>query len=139
MRPSIALGSLAILISLTVAGCGTGSRLDIEAAREEVRHFYCASHVTLDYDLIEGPEYAEISKIPRDHLASWAADRSAACGVRVKFTWRTGNWTTHDDWVVWVSSEHKGVGYSPNPLGDNWRQFVQSVASGTSAAGIASR
>jgi hypothetical protein len=48
--------------------------------------------------------------------------------VRVRFTWKDENRTTHDDMVVWVSGDHKAVGWSNNPNGDRWRQFVQSVA-----------
>lgn len=127
MRRSIAFVMLLSVASLLLAGCGK-SQADIEAARQEVQHFYNASHVTLEIFPIEAPEYAVVPKIPRDHLASWAADRAAACGVRVQFVWRTGNSTTQDDWVVWVSSDHKAIGFSSNPGGDNWREFVRSVA-----------
>jgi hypothetical protein len=86
------------------------------------------SNVELDVTLVEDPEYAAIPKIPRDHLAKSAPDRSAACGVRVRFTWTAMNRTTHDDWVVWVSSDHKAVGFSGNADGEKWRQTVRSVA-----------
>jgi hypothetical protein len=127
MRRSIAPVCLLFLGTFLVAGCRS-PKADIEAGREYVRHWYCAFHITLDFFATEAPEYADIPKIPRDHLAIWAADRSAACGVRVQFIWRTGNSTTQDDWIVWVSSEHKAVGWSGNPRGDDWRQFVKSVA-----------
>ena len=122
MRRSVAL------LLLFVVGCGTSSEPDTDAAREHVRSFYSSPAITLDITLNEEPEYATIPKIPRDHLANSVPDRSAACGVRVRFTWRDGNRTTHDDWVVWVTSDHKAVGWSGNPGGDKWRQYVQSVA-----------
>ena len=122
MRRSVAL------LLLFVVGCGTSSEPDTDAAREHVRSFYSSPAITLDITLNEEPEYATIPKIPRDHLANSVPDRSAACGVRVWFTWRDGNRTTHDDWVVWVTSDHKAVGWSGNPGGDKWRQYVQSVA-----------
>ena len=122
MRRSVAL------LLLFVVGCGTSSNPDTDAAREHVRSFYSSPAITLDITLNEEPEYATIPKIPRDHLANSVPDRSAACGVRVRFTWRDGNRTTHDDWVVWVTSDHKAVGWSGNPDGDKWRQYVRSVA-----------
>jgi len=122
MRRSVAL------LLLFVVGCGTSSKPDTDAARENVRRFYSSPAISLDLTLNEEPEYATIPKIPRDHLANSVPDRSAACGVRVRFTWRDGNRTTHDDWVVWVTSDHKAVGWSGNPDGDKWRQYVQSVA-----------
>jgi hypothetical protein len=122
MRRSVAL------FLLFVVGCGTSSKPDTDAAREKVRSFYSSPAISLDITLNEEPEYAAIPKIPRDHLARSVPDRSAACGVRVRFTWRDGNRTTHDDWVVWVTSDHKAVGWSGNPAGDNWRQFVRSFA-----------
>jgi hypothetical protein len=113
---------------LFVVGCGTSSNPDTDAARENVRSFYSSPAIALDITSIEEPEYATIPRIPRDHLAKSVPDRSAACGVRAKFTWRDGNRTTHDDWVVWVTSDHKAVGWSGNPDGDKWRQYVRSVA-----------
>src|SRR5688572_15061556 len=118
MRRSLAL------MFLFLAGCGPAIQADLEAAKERVRKSYSASHITRQFDLVEGPEYADIPRIPRDDLAPSAADRAAACGVRVKFTYRYDNTTVKDDWVVWVSNEHKAVGWSGNPSGDNWRQFV---------------
>lgn len=122
MRRSVAL------LLLFVVGCGTSSMPDTDAAREHVRSFYSSPAITLDITLNEEPEYATIPKIPRDHLANSVPDRSAACGVRVRFTWRDGNRTTHDDWVVWVTSDHKAAGWSSNPDGDKWRRYVRSVA-----------
>src|SRR4051794_9101551 len=100
MRQSIAL---LFLVFVFVLGCGTSSKPDTDAARQFVRKSY-ANADTLVYDLVESPEYATIAKIPRDHIASGFPDRSAACGVRIQFTWRNGGSTTHDDCVVWVSS-----------------------------------
>jgi hypothetical protein len=119
MRRSIAL------VFLFVVGCGTSSEPDTDAAREYVRRAYSNVDIVLD---VEEPEYATIPKIPRDHLAKSVPDRSAACGVRVRFTWRDGNRTTHDDWVVWLTSDHKAVDWTGNPNGDKWRQFVRSLA-----------
>jgi hypothetical protein len=119
-----------VVIFLIAAGCETAPspNPDTVAAWEHVRSFYSAPHIRLYIAVGEEPEYATIPKIPRDHLASSVPDRSAACGVRVRFTWRDENRTTHDDWVVWVTSDHKAVGWSSNPNGDNWRQYVRSVA-----------
>jgi hypothetical protein len=122
MRHSIAL------VFLFVVGCGTASKPDTDAAREFVRSFYSSPAITLDITLDEEPEYATIPKIPRDHLASWAPDKSAACGVRVRFTWRDENRTTHDEMLVWVTREHKAAGWSRNPDGDKWRHYVRSFA-----------
>jgi hypothetical protein len=119
MRRSIAL------VFLFLAGCAASTEPDTDAARAYVRSGYSNVDIVLD---VEEPEYATIPKIPRDHLASSVPDRSAACGVRVRFTWRDGNRTTHDDWVVWVTSDHKAVGWSGNPDRDKWRQYVRSVA-----------
>jgi hypothetical protein len=33
-----------------------------------------------------------------------------------------------DDWVVWVTSNHKAIDWSGNADGDNWRQYVRSFA-----------
>jgi hypothetical protein len=96
MRRSVAL------LLLFMVGCGTSFKPDTDAAREHVRSFYSSPAINLDITLNEEPEYATIPKIPRDHLANSVPDRSAACGVRVRFTWRDGTRTTHDDWVVWV-------------------------------------
>ena len=113
---------------LFVAGCGAGPNPETTAAREFVRSFYSSPAITFDITLVEEPEYAAIPKIPREHLVSSVPDRSAACGVRVRFTWRDEGRTTHDDWVVWVTDDHKAVGWSGNPDGDKWRQYVQSLA-----------
>ena len=104
---------------LLVAGCDTGPNPDTVAARELVRSLYL--NVDTTFVAVEEPEYATIPKIPKKGVA-------AACGVRVKFEWRDGSRTTHDDWVVWVTSDHKAIDWSGNPVGDNWRQWVQSFA-----------
>ncbi|HEV3165997.1 MAG TPA: hypothetical protein VGZ22_18360 [Isosphaeraceae bacterium] len=122
MRRSVAL------FLLVVVGCGSSSKPDTDAAREYVRSFYSNPAIALDITINEEPEYANIPKLPRKFLGKSAPDTSAACGVRVRFTWRDENRTTHDNWVVWVTSDHKAVGWSGNPDGDNWRQAVRSLA-----------
>jgi hypothetical protein len=119
-----------LLVVLFVAGCEAEAVPDPDtaAAREFVQRSYSNPAISLDITGVEAPEYATIRKIPRDHLAKSAPDRSAACGVRVRFTWRDENRSTHDDWVVWVGSDHKAVGFSGNGNGDKWRQYVQSLA-----------
>jgi hypothetical protein len=109
-----------VLVCLVGIGCGTASQPDTDAAREFVRNLYSNVETVLDVD--EEPEYAAIANIPTRRAGS------AACGVRVKFLWRDGNRTTHDDWVVWVTSDHKAIDWSSNAGGDNWRQYVRSVA-----------
>jgi hypothetical protein len=125
MRRSIAFVCFA---SLLVVGCGTSSQPDTDAAREYIQSCYSNPAISLDITLDEEPEYAAIPKIPRDRLVKSAPDRSAACGVRVRFTWRDENRTTHDDWVVWVASDHKAVGWTRNPDRDKWRSYVRSFA-----------
>ena len=49
---------------LFVAGCGTSSNPDTDAARENVRRFYSYPAIALDITSIEEPEYATIPKIP---------------------------------------------------------------------------
>lgn len=115
-----------ILLLLFVAGCGNSAMYDVPAARAYVRGKYSADHITFTFELVEEPEYATIAKIPRDYIAAGYPDRAAACGVRIKFSWKTENRTTHEDWIVWVSSEHKAVGFSRNEHGDKWREFVQT-------------
>src|SRR5579863_10733924 len=107
-----------------VVGCelDTGPNPDVVAAGEFVRKMY--SNVWSNVIPQAYPEYANIPTIPRDHLAKDAADRSAACGVRVLFEWRDQNRFTTDDWIVWVNTEHKAVGFSPNPKKDDWRPWV---------------
>ncbi len=113
--------------ALFLAGCG-GSKAETDAAREYVHKYYSNPGIDFTINQIDEPEYAAIAKIPRDHLASTAADRSAACGVRVKFTWVDGSRTTHDDWIVWLGSDHQPVGFTGNGSGDKWREFVQAAA-----------
>jgi hypothetical protein len=119
---------LVFLAFLFVTGCGRSSKPDTDAARAFVRRYYSSSHISFEFDLVEGPEYATIPRIPRDLIESGYPDKPADGGVRVRFTWREENRTTHDDVIVWLSSDHKAVGWSRNPRGDRWRQFVQSIA-----------
>jgi len=119
MRRSIAF------VFLFVAGCETGQNPDTVAARELVRSLY--SNVDATILVVEEPEYATIPKIRRGSGGT-LSDKSAACGVRVKFEWRYGGRTTHDDWVVWVTSDHKAVDWVGNPDGDKWRPYVRSLA-----------
>jgi hypothetical protein len=108
------------LVCLFGIGCGNASQPDTDAAREFVRTFYSNVETVLDGD--PEPEYAAIPSIPTKRAGS------ASCGVRVKFLWRDGSRTTHDDWVIWVTSDHKAIDWSSNVDGDNWRQYVRSVA-----------
>jgi hypothetical protein len=119
MRRSIAL------VLLFVAGCGSGSSLDTAAAEKFVRSSY--SNVDMVDLKVEGPEYATVSTIPESHRTK-PADKPAACAVRVKFTWRDENRTTHDDWVVWVTGDHQVIDRTGNGDGDNWRQHVRAIA-----------
>jgi hypothetical protein len=113
------------LVFLFVVGCGTATNPDMVAARELVRSLYSSVDPVL---VVDGPEYAAIPKIPKKGAGKSPADRPAACGVRVKFVWQDGGRTTHDDWVVWVTSDHKAIDWSGNADGDNWRQYVRSFA-----------
>src|SRR5213593_1801942 len=115
-----------LLLLPFVVGCGSAAK-DVAAGRAYVKTFYSNPAIDFKVDKVEGPEYAKVDNIPRDHIASGYPDRSAACGVRVWFTWRDGGSTTHDCWIVWVSKDHKGVGFS-NPSGDEWRKYVRSLA-----------
>ncbi len=112
------------LVFLFGIGCGTASNPDTVAAREFVRSLYPSA----DTVLVEEPEYAAIPKIPKKGVGSSPADRPAACGVQVRFRHRDGGRNTSDDWVVWVTSDHKAIAWSGNPDGDNWRQYVRSFA-----------
>jgi hypothetical protein len=112
------------LVCLFLTGCGTASKSDTGAARELVRSFYPAA----DTVNVEEPEYANIPKIPKIGGVGSSTDRSAVCGVRVRFRYRDGGRTTRDDWVVWVTSNHKAIDWSGNADGDNWRQYVRSFA-----------
>jgi SLA1 homology domain 1, SHD1 len=125
---------LIVLMPLLVSflcGCGSAAQ-DVSAAREYVKRSYSNPGIDLKVDKVEGPEYANVEKIPRDHIAQGHPDRSAACAVRVWFTWRDGRSTVHDSWIVWVSKDHKGVGFS-DPSRDEWRNLVKSVAKQSSA------
>jgi hypothetical protein len=122
-----------VLVSLFAVGCGfglnpnTGPKLDTAAARQYVRSCFSPA-ITVEMTVDDEPEYADVPKIPRERLAKSVPDRPAACAVRVRVTYRDENRTTHDDWLVWVSSDHKAVGWSSNVKGDNWREQVRSLA-----------
>ena len=118
--------ALVVVGCVFLSGCENTVMLDTAAARQYIQKSY--TNGALDITLDQQPEYAAIPKIPRDHIAKGYLDRAAACGVRAKFTYRDDHGTRHDDWVVWVSNDHKAVGWSGNPGKDNWRQFVQSAA-----------
>ena len=119
-----------ILGFLFVAGCGIaanpdpGPNPDVVAAQEFVRRL----NRFAEFDLVDEPEYAAIPKIPKRGGGNAPADRPAACGVRVRFHYEDGSRTTRDDWVVWVTNDHKAVDWSGNADGDNWRQYVRSFA-----------
>jgi hypothetical protein len=113
------------LILLFVAGCSSGPTPDAIAAAEYVRSHY--SNVEMVRLETEVPEYAAVAKITDGHrVKPW--DSAAACAVRVRFSWRDGNRTTHDDWVVWVTGDHKALDWSSNSNRDNWRRYVRSFA-----------
>jgi hypothetical protein len=111
-----------VLVCLFAIGCATGPNPDTEAARDLVRRSYSNPAIELVLDVDEQPEYAAIAKIPTRNAGS------AACGVRVRFQWRDGNRTMHDDWLVWVTDDHKAIGWTGNPERDNWREYVRSLA-----------
>jgi hypothetical protein len=121
------LCTLVLLLVPFICGCGSTAKQDVAAAKEFVKGFYSNPAIDFKVDKVEGPEYAKAERIPRDHIAKGYPDRSAACAVKVWFTWRDGRSTTHDSWVVWVSQDHKGVGFS-NPGDKEWRKWVKSVA-----------
>jgi hypothetical protein len=118
MRQSFAL------LFLFVIGCGTTSKPDTDAAREFLRR--CNAYA--ENVLVEEPEYAVIPNIPKRGVGNSRPDRPAACGVRVRFSYRDGSRTTRDDWVIWVTSDHKAIDWSGNADGDNWRGYVRSFA-----------
>ena len=113
------------VVFLFVVGCGANA--DTTAAEKYIRSTHANVDV-LQIDKLEGPEYVTLSKVPDSHRSKKSNDKPAACGVRVRFTWKDGSRTTHDDRVVWVSSEHQTVDWSGNPEGDNWRNYVRSLA-----------
>ena len=113
------------LVFLFAVGCARAPNPDTGAAEKYVRNNYANVQIT---DIAsEEPEYATVSKVPAGHRTK-PSNKPVACGVRVRFTWRDGNRTTHDDWVVWVTSDHHAVDWSGNPDGDKWRQYVRSCA-----------
>ena len=123
--------ALLLLLVPFLCGCGSAAQ-DVAAAKQFVEGCYSNPAIDFKVDKVEGPEYAMVQRIPRDHLGKDHPDSSAACAVRVWFTWRDGERTTHDSWIVWVSKDHKGVGFS-DPSREEWRKFVKSVATQSSA------
>src|SRR5262249_54820823 len=117
---------LLLLVVPCLCGCGTAGQ-DIAAAREYVKGHYSNAAAdrpspTFEFkvDKVEGPEYAKIERIPLDRMPVGYPDHSAACAVRVWFTWHSEGRTVHDSWIVWVSKDHKGVGCS-RPTGEKLR------------------
>jgi hypothetical protein len=96
---------LVLLLVPCLCGCGSAAK-DVAAAKEFVKGFYSNPGIEFQVDKVEGPEYATVEKIPRDQLGKDSPDRSAACAVRVWFTWRDGRSTVHDSWIVWISNGH---------------------------------
>ena len=115
-----------VLLCLFGIGCGYGTAPDTDAAQAFVLGLH--SNVDTIVNVDPEPEYAPVPKIPKRNVGSTHPDTPAACAVRVRFHWRDGGRTTHDDWVVWVTSDHKAVGWSSNADGDNWRRYVRSFA-----------
>jgi hypothetical protein len=114
--------SIAILF-LVVGGCAKAPNPDPVAAEAYVRRNYANAQITEMAS--EEPEYATVSKVSGGHRTK-PSDKPIACGVRVRFTWRDGTPTTHDDWVVWLTNDHQAVDWNGNPDGDKWRQYVRS-------------
>jgi len=117
-----------VLIALFAAGCGSApnvdtSKVDIDAARALVLKM----NRNVEFLLVDGPEYAAIPKVTRGRSAT-LADKSAACGVRIRFREHDENRTVTDDWIVWVTGDHKAVDWLGNPEGDSWREYVRSLA-----------
>jgi len=119
--------ALVFLFALLATGCGTSSQQDITAAKEYVRSLYSRSDITFTFDKVEGPEYAAVARIPWG-TSGRRVDKSAACAVRVWFTWHEEGRTTHDHSIVWVTSDHKAIGWGGDPNGQDWRKYVQSLA-----------
>jgi hypothetical protein len=105
-------------------GCGTASNPDTTAAREFLR--------SLNQDaegvIVDQPEYAAIPKIPKRVPGDPNSAQGAACGVRVRFINRDGGGAKREDWVVWVTRDHAALDWTGNGDGDNWRQYVRSLA-----------
>jgi hypothetical protein len=114
------------LLCLFGVGCGYATAPDTDAAQAFVLRQY--SNVDTIVNVDHQPEYANISRIPTGSGGNRWRDTPAACGIRVKFHWHDGGRTTHDDWLVWVASDHKALSWTSNPKGDNWREYVQSLA-----------
>jgi hypothetical protein len=115
---------LFIFVILLASGCGTSPNPDADAARGLVRGL----HPDAEIDLVDGPEYTAVPKIPKHGPGDTSPDRPAAGGVRVRFLYRDGDRTTRDDWMIWVSGDHKAIDWSGNPDGDDWRRYLRSLA-----------
>src|SRR5262249_32252503 len=105
-----------LVFLLFAAGCSAPPMLgrpkqdpDVDAACEYVQSIY-ADRGTCEVTRIDGPEYAAVDRIPWGWNGQMK-DKSAACAVRIWFTWRFEGRTTRDHWLVWVSSDHKAVGW----------------------------
>ena len=114
--------SIALLFLLS-AGCGSSTQVDVEAARAFILNLYESPEIIF----VEGPEYADIPKIPKRGPGDKRPDRAAGCGVRVKFVIRDGSRISTYDQVIFVSSDHKALDFGAES-GDDWRQYVQSLA-----------
>jgi hypothetical protein len=117
--------SMAVLFLLIVAGCSMGPNPDTVEAEKFVRNRH--NNVTIFRLEVEEPEYATFANIP-DSRRTKPPEKPAACAVRIRFTWGYDNRRTHDDWLVWMSSDHKMVDYGRNPESDNWRRYVRAAA-----------
>lgn len=116
MRRVIALACLFMI------GCGSSGQ-----DRDAVRAFIQNMHKSAEIELVEGPEYAEIPKIPKRGPGDKSPDRAAAGGVRIIYVLRDENRTSRYDTVIWVSSDHKALDFGDGG-GENWRDYVRSVA-----------
>ena len=117
--------SIAVVVFFFV-GC-SGPNADTAAVEKYLRSTHANADV-FQIDKLEGPEYVAGVKVPDSHRSKKSDNKPAACGVRVRFTWKDGSRTTHDNQIVWVSSDHEVVDWSGNPEGDNWRNYVRSLA-----------
>jgi len=117
------------LVLLFVIGCAAPSpdsdpsKADTDAAQAYIRKTYPNAEILL----VEGPEYADIQKIPKRTQGDRPSDKTAACGVYVKFHYTDNHGNVTDGWVVLVSSDHQVVRWF-GVKRENWREFVQSLA-----------
>jgi len=124
-RFSVLVGTLVVPGLLFLAGCSASARQDVAVAREYVQSFY-TDRGTCEITRVERPEYVAVTQIPWGGSGTMK-DRSAACAVRVSFTWQFEDRTTRDTWLVWVSSDHQAVGWG-GTVGGDWRKYVRSMA-----------